>query len=601
MAEYPIFSQPQGPQIDVSLFPDAMRAGAQVGNMVKTPLQAVAEGISQGIQNYQTTALKQAQVENIPVEQEIKRQQMEQEQLQTQMQQVQTQAAVLNQSKIIDNQAAQLDDSTAKLRQDKQLRDDTEAVKSTWNQTDNPLDKKKILFSGQYADVFANNDKLYRQFGTDVYQFMTPQEQRAFDAGLQKRAISNAYDSDLQKWQIESQHTKSTLYSDPDFVNATDAAGMTPEQAEGQLIYKQHGSVAVDPNTRKVQLGKSGWVYNKPGSYDPKDSTWDVFTPDGRLVKEGASSDSGKAFNLNRRAQNYVNGNYRQQALSQVDARMQPLAGGPAQQSPQQQVQPRQQPAPVNNELHVPTLSGSKQAPMTPEQTATATKEAAVLKIVDPKIQNLGYIRDINVVSKGVPVLANNPDAYEVARVTVGVNKDNFKEIRPEFKTIFSALELPKTGYLGRRSVENEQQIWSAKQQISNKLSDLEFKHDPGLKETYNDAAVEDHNARADFWKQFIKSPSALVPRPMDVLQGNASLSSFLDPMGSTKNILADMVPVNTPEELYRLKNVGKHDEVVNRIVDEFDRKIIIDKRSALKNKATPQAMLEILNEETPK
>lgn len=72
-----------GPVIPISLFPDAMRAGASVGNSVKTPLQAVAEGFTTGVKNYQDYVqneqqidINQAKLEAIPLDMEIKRQEI---------------------------------------------------------------------------------------------------------------------------------------------------------------------------------------------------------------------------------------------------------------------------------------------------------------------------------------------------------------------------------------------------------------------------------------------------------------------------------------------------------------------------------------------
>lgn len=598
MAEYPLVTQMQGPSIDVSLFPDAMAKGAYVGNAVKTPLQAVAEGVTQGINSYQDVQAKQAQIDQAPARQKILEQQAREAELNNQMKEVQAEATVLNKDRIIDNQSAKLEDETLKLNQDKKLREDTDLFHNEWQNTDNPLDKKKLLFGGQYSNVFANDPKAFKQAGSEVYQYMTPGEQASFNAGMLKSAASSKYDQDAQKWQIQSQHTRSNLQADPDYLYSVNAAGLTPEDGESQLVYKQHGSVQVDPTTRKVKLGKGGWAYNAPGSYDAKDSTWDVFTKDGTLIKEGASAESGKAFNANTQAQNYVNGTYKKRAIGAIDARFQgQLSKPPSQEAGMQQGPAPQQALTKEQELNTPSLSGKKQAAPTAAQVNEA---AAKPKEVSPKMQSLGFIRDISVVSKGQPVLVNNDDAYEVARATVGVSKDNFVKLKPDFKKIFSVLELPKTSIFGGRTIEHAKELVTAKNSISDKMASLAYQTTPALKETYNQKAVEDHNASAEFLKQYIKNPTQMIS-PSDVVHGKASLSAMFGQATWDAKDLAALTPVGSPEELYRIKNVGMYDKVVDGIVGEFDRKVTVDKRSALKNKATPNAMLEIINQESQK
>lgn len=104
MAEYGSIqgSQLQGPQIAISLFPDAMRAGADVGNSVKTPLQGIAEGVTGGLKQYNTQVeagqeqqIRQAQIDQIPFENEIKLQQLENQRAVTSINQRKAELAAL--------------------------------------------------------------------------------------------------------------------------------------------------------------------------------------------------------------------------------------------------------------------------------------------------------------------------------------------------------------------------------------------------------------------------------------------------------------------------------------------------------------------------
>jgi len=73
MADYSIFSQPQGPVIDTDLYVNAAKTGIDMGNAQKTNTQAALEGITQGITtgqqiygNYQNQQIKQQQIDTQP-------------------------------------------------------------------------------------------------------------------------------------------------------------------------------------------------------------------------------------------------------------------------------------------------------------------------------------------------------------------------------------------------------------------------------------------------------------------------------------------------------------------------------------------------------
>lgn len=70
---YDIFSQPKGPDISISLFSDAAKAGAAVGKEIPGTTQAIIEGVTQGVQtgqkiydNYQRAEIQQHAIERFP-------------------------------------------------------------------------------------------------------------------------------------------------------------------------------------------------------------------------------------------------------------------------------------------------------------------------------------------------------------------------------------------------------------------------------------------------------------------------------------------------------------------------------------------------------
>jgi hypothetical protein len=78
---FDIFSQLQGPQIDVSLFGDAATAGTNVGNAIPSPVTAAVEGFVKGYDQGQVfrarnqeAELREAKIKDIPLDRQEKEQ-----------------------------------------------------------------------------------------------------------------------------------------------------------------------------------------------------------------------------------------------------------------------------------------------------------------------------------------------------------------------------------------------------------------------------------------------------------------------------------------------------------------------------------------------
>lgn len=104
---------PRGPQVDISLFPQAAAAGTNIGNAQKTIGQGIAEGVIGGIQGYEAVrqseadiAYKEAQVEQMPIEMEIRRQQLENEKAITEINQLKMQRDLATQKEQLEIERA---------------------------------------------------------------------------------------------------------------------------------------------------------------------------------------------------------------------------------------------------------------------------------------------------------------------------------------------------------------------------------------------------------------------------------------------------------------------------------------------------------------
>lgn len=65
------------PNVPIQLFPEAMQTGAAVGNAVKTPLQALAEGATNAISGYQNTEFNAAKIQGQELQNQKTQQEME--------------------------------------------------------------------------------------------------------------------------------------------------------------------------------------------------------------------------------------------------------------------------------------------------------------------------------------------------------------------------------------------------------------------------------------------------------------------------------------------------------------------------------------------
>lgn len=138
-----------GPAIPVSLFPDAMQAGAAVGNATKTPVQALAEGVTKGISNYQEFQINQAKIDEIPLDMEIKRQTLMNEQARLELNQAQLEASKTNQALKLEVERSELEQKASVIRGKTEI--DVGLAKGDFDS----------IFQSPNANAALNSDKEY--------------------------------------------------------------------------------------------------------------------------------------------------------------------------------------------------------------------------------------------------------------------------------------------------------------------------------------------------------------------------------------------------------------------------------------------------------
>lgn len=212
MAEYPIFSQLQGPVIPVQLYPEAMQAGASVGStLIQTAIAAAkAPGQIEG-QNVQNE-LAQAEIDNIPIENQIRQQQLQNQTLQTQINAAKLQSETANQKQDLEQQASVLTGqnvlATALGSQDKDTVkaafQDPHVMAAFMDDPDTKYHALSMAAGMQDADgnyVFDDNERQAFAEQMDFLQTQKNQEaQDKIDRAVKQKA-ANAFMGDFNKAQ----------------------------------------------------------------------------------------------------------------------------------------------------------------------------------------------------------------------------------------------------------------------------------------------------------------------------------------------------------------------------------------------------------------
>lgn len=188
MATFDFFSQPRGPNIDIRLFPVAASAGIDAGNAQATVPGAIVQGVNQGLQtvsNFQKIQAQQNEINQQPVENQIRQEQLEKMQLDNDVQALENQVIQANEDLFKRAKKAELESklqTTLTQANDLKAQDD---ITKTLGSGD-PLAAKGILSNPAYQGALLRNPKFAEQvIGSLVRKnLLTPEEQKGAFAAL---------------------------------------------------------------------------------------------------------------------------------------------------------------------------------------------------------------------------------------------------------------------------------------------------------------------------------------------------------------------------------------------------------------------------------
>lgn len=289
---FDVFSQLQGPQIDIDLFSKSTTAGINAGNASPTAVTAGIQGALKGVQqgqqiyeNYQDAQIKQNQIEQLPVQNEMDQAQLENQKA----------IASINQNKArLDaaTQALQLQKEAAVLQAqatsaETQLQD-VNAIKKVQEQLSvNPTQALADIRNPAVAGTLMRNPDAAAQIFAGLNSSGIPKEQykdiAAAVDGAARRKLALEEAARLQVAQAAAKEKNKTNYE-----NATLA--LAPELSKAQAV----GDGTVDPeklsirsNSRinREKLGLGGKVGIRSAAEATKEEGFSLIY-DGKIVGE---------------------------------------------------------------------------------------------------------------------------------------------------------------------------------------------------------------------------------------------------------------------------------------------------------------------------
>lgn len=550
MASYDFFTQPQGPNVSVSLFGDAAVQGANVGNAVKTPLAAGIEGVLSGIQTgqkiqsnqlsitgqQQENEIRQNQVERLPVANALQDEKLKQDQLANEIGVLDRDIRVATQTERLEYTKEKLNSDAENLKQRRELQQKEDAFLDEYNSAPGIEQRKQILFGGQYDDVFAKNPNLYRQYALSptMTQYYSPKERSAVEFSFKRATTKNYLDEEAQKAAAKYPALRSDFVSSQESIDIANASGIAdrreiPFKADlvqsGARQFDSENLMARGPDKKPLENPRALW--NK--------GRWDVIVGD---KKVGEVDDKYKALYENyKSATNQVSGKASRDGLAQLDADEATKAADIKKSEAAK--------APADE---VPLTEAGKQL-----------EAVAATQVVKPSPQLVSDVPKIRIEDKfGVVNLARAPEAVQTTMNTLGIPLAG-DAAKPIIKSTSDWLEKIQ------ESPDSTQVIF-AKELIAQQASEYEFDTNPELQKRYTSEDVTKHNKVV---KSFSKTGFDASKLTQFEQQLTASIPANLSKGPVTLDI-SQMEEVTTPRDLFVLNRRKMYQGLLDSLESAF-------------------------------
>jgi len=513
---YNIFSQPQGPQIDVDLFGSAVAQGIQAGNQLPTPLTSAIRGVQEGVKLGQDYRQNEAQIDNAESVAKING--------------IKAQIAEQTQQLQIEETEAELTARRDQLLETAALRKRKNEFLDVFKNSD-PQQQAQMVLSGQYQDVFAADKDLYGQALQGVYANPNNgiDENLRNNVGriLRVKGTQEYYDNYAKENLEQYDAALKDVRKSPLTAAIASQTNIPIEDLPNQVVFEPGGKYLVNPSTGKKVLD--------PETMEPQiDPTWkernpnarlDVFAPDGtRLLswetdEKNVAGEGYVAYNTYKTQASYQNGRQKELAINQV--------------------------------LGADEPSGKSSFD---QQSSQEGMQAEAITNEDPFISSI--------------------------KTTFNVDDSVTQELTPSIKGLQSKLSRYANSASARTNPGVVASINSDLNVIARTISDKQYDSNPALKAKYTQADVDAYNkALADTFSLGEET------RP-----GVYSLRKGADLYGAFK--------VNTPQDLYYVKQQKVLDNQLQQIVNNSVAKAQADSTQAVRAQASKNRMISRLTKE---
>lgn len=573
--DFNFFTPQPTPNIPVNLYADAATAGIKAGKELPTTTTAIIEGAQKGIETgldltakYQQNQIRQNEIDQQPVQNQIQQEKLIQMQLKSEVDSLDADVRRDTQDLELYHQREKLMSEASELRSKRELIEQKDYFFEQFSNAD-PQTKKEMVTSGQYAQVFASDPKVYKQALTNIWGNLSDSERQAADRTYKRVSVMDKFD-------------KKAIAREPHFLAAEKELNM--DGAVHEASAKTHIPIEEIPyKIQEVPTGK--YVTNDNGEIELENGKLKV-NPDysittaakgidwrigNKIVASNVSSDSKKRVHNYIVEDSYRNGTFKDKALKQLDEEKPRQKENKTQTSPVSTIDSFSAAAPPVSS-NVSNLNGTSNQSIE-EQLTPKAPSSNISKIQD--------IRNIKVQgAKGDITLSKNPQAYSVARNILGVSVPQFDRIKTPVKNLFTYTESKAASFSLIKDVaadELEDTADAAKREISNYLSSEEFKYLPDSIKTreYGEGAVRQHNSEVAYTRKLINENNPLS------IPSKTSLNSLVD--------------VNTPEELYALKRRSYYDNLLNRMVSEYSTRIAESRKAKAKRDMLSSSITKVL------
>lgn len=546
---YNFFTQPQGPVISTSLFAENDTAGIAAGHAQPSYAKAAIDGAIAGFETGQNLRIKQHQIDRQPVADRTQDAQaiaLEQ----------QNQANALKLSIQNDTQElarnAEIEELTykaTKLNQETSLINKGKDLQAQLASTTDPLQRKQIIFSGQFDDVFAREPQKLITAAASVP--LTPDEQNKVNLIAKRNTARNEYQKQFDKVSAEQPLLEEKLVSDAGIVQAQASTGLSASQLIKDVEPVPTGMYATKPD------GTIEFNSNGTPRIDPKfvsDGTFQLRKGD-KIVASGLKQENLNLYAKYRANAAVLGGTTLSNQLAEIDSQAQQQA----------QRQPR-------NELAPDAATRQSSAVFAPDLPDDLPLES--------KAQNEGGVTpNPAAVNKAMAVpfytrsgklnVTANPVAESVLQETLGLSNERFEPIRPVAKQFLEELARPPEGNFGNYSPEQQMAVNRVISNLGTYAANQEFDSRPSLQEQYNDAAVAEHN-------QLVDDVMRPASRSWFNRTGNPWEKNETDrPLVLFSSLSTDQLhKVTSGKELYALKRKAFYNTTLTNLMNNYRENI---------------------------